>query len=147
MPTEMGWRHITFTVNGERVTGFANEDPPVEFPDIDLIERTRGPDGTAHDLSTGTKGGEVMVKLLPTSRFVGVVLRWMARILNDEILDFEGSYADSRLGISSLLRGGKLIKCPPAVVPGETFECTFDFEEIVPQADRHQVDPPPGNLA
>ena len=146
MPTELGWRHIQMVINGIRVTGYSDDSPPVEFPDIELLQETWGPDGTLHLLSTGRKGGEVMVKLLPTSAFVEHLLRWHADIQGDENLEFEGTYADARLNFSCLMRGGKLKICPPAVVPGETFEATFVFEELIPQADRFLVSPPPGNL-
>ena len=146
MPTELGWRHITFILNGERVTGFAKDTPPVDFPGIDLLEEDWGPDGTLHVMSTGRKGGELTIKLLPTSNFCGKFLRWHAQIQNDEILDFEGSYSDARLNYSTLLRGGKLKTCPPAIVPGQMFEVMMLFEELIPQADNFIVDSPPGNL-
>ena len=146
-PTETSHRRTILIINGNRVTALADDDPPVMFEKIPLTEVKWGPDGTMYVHGTARKGGPVTIKVFPTSKFAQDCLRYHARIQADEVLDFEGSYGDPTLGFSCLLRGGKMTECPPAIVPNQTFEVDFVFEEIIPSADGSTVAPPPGNLS
>ena len=144
MPTETSHRHVILSINGERVTGLAAGDAPVTFESIPLNEITWGADGTMYVHGTARKGGPVMVKLLPTSKFAATLLRWRGRITNDERLEFAGSYADPQLGFACTMRGGVLTECPPMLVPNTDFEATFTFEELVSEADAASFSSVPG---
>ena len=143
MSTTLSFRHISFQVNGHEFTAWADEDPPVDFDKVDLLEITRGRDGTLYTSDKGVRGGNVTVKLLPTSPSAIRCLQWLNESLQDEDLDFEAIYADSRLGIALTLQGGKLMGCDPTIVDGKTFECTWVFEEFVPDVDGATLAPGP----
>ena len=135
--------HSILTINGEQVQQLADDDVPVEMPDMDLYETTRGKDGAMYAFGTGVRGGEVTVKLLPTSVTAKSWLRKVALIQRGASIVWEGVWEDSTLGYSTLLRGGVLKKAPPAVHPGKNVEFMFDFEECVPQYDSANFDPLP----
>lgn len=143
MPTILSSRHAELTINGHRFTGFSDDDPPVEFPDIELITTMRGRDGAMYASDTAIQGGEVTVKLLPTSQSAKQVLRWMTEILRGGRMLFQGSYADTELGYSVQLKGGMLKTAPPSVVPGKTYEATFEFEQLLPDYDGANFAPAP----
>lgn len=143
MATIFSWRQIQLLLNGHRFTGFADEDPAVEFDSVDLAEITTGRDGTLHADDTGVLGGPVTIKLLPGSESVKQCLRWKAERDRGEHTEFEGTFADPTLGFSAALRGGIFMSCPTMTVPGQTFEVVFHFEEIVPDADGANFSPSP----
>ena len=135
MTTTLSSRHINLILNGHRFTGYAEDDPPVEFPDMDLVETVTGRDGAMYANDTAMLGGDVTVKLLPTSESSKQVLRWLAQRQRGERLEFEGEYGDTALGYDVVLRGGVMKTCAPATVPGKTFEVVFAFEELIPNYD------------
>lgn len=135
MTTQLSYLHSVLIINGERVTGFSEDDVPVELPDIDLSEAIFGQDGTMYTSGTAIIGGEVMVRLLPTSPAIPRFLRFHSEIQQGARIDFEGSWADPDLGYSTLMQGGVLRVCPPGISPNKTFEMTFDFEKLIPQFD------------
>ena len=135
MTTQTSHRKCTLELMGETVTGLADDDPPVEIPQIEMITTKFGQDGTMYAHNLEILGGELMVKLLPTSPWCKKMLRWMAEMQNGMRLDFTGTYGDSELGFSTQLEGGVMTKCPPAVIPNQTFEVSFMFEEMRPQYD------------
>ena len=143
MPSQTSHLKQTLEINGTVVTGLADDDPPVDIPEIELITTKFGQDGTLYAHATEVVGGEVMVKLLPTSQFAATVLRWNAEIQNGARLIFSGNYGDPELGYSMQMEGGVLTKCPPSVIPNKTFECTFMFEELRPQYDGAKFAPGP----
>ena len=122
-------------INGERVTGLAEDDPPVEMPEIELYSEKFGQDGTMYVMTTSRRGGEVVVKLAPSSPFVKKWLGLHARILSGERIPISGEYGDPGLKFSSLLRNGVMKQSPSGVSPGKTAEFTFVFEEIIPNYD------------
>ena len=134
-PTQLSNRHAILTLNGRRITAFSDDEPPVELPEIELAKTTRGQDGSMYATGTAAKGGEVMVKLLPTSPDTKWLMRKHAQIQNGARITFKGSYGDSEIGYKVLLRGGVLVKAPAGISPGKNVEFTFDFEEVIPQFD------------
>ena len=141
MPTQLSHLKQVLILNGKRVSGLADEDPPIEFPQIQLLEDTWGKDGTLYTVATEILGGEVTIKLLPTSPDVKRFLRWFAQIQNRRRIRFEGSYGDSELNYSTLMQGGEMKECPPTIVPGQSFEAMFVFEKLIPQYDSARFDP------
>ena len=142
-PTQLSHSHQVLIINGERVSGLAPGDNPVELPTITLVEEEYGSDGIMYTMATSVKGGEVKVKLQPTSATVQTWMRDFARIQQGERIAYNGSYGDSELGYNTALRGGVLKMAPPGVTPGVNAEFTFVFEECVPEFDSAQFRPAP----
>ena len=143
MPEILSHRHIIFRLNGKRLQGFADEDPPVEFPEIDMLDAVFGKDGALYGNDTAILGGEVVAKFQPTSQACIDILRWFAQRQRGSRLAFAGSYADLELGYSLDLRGGLFKMTKPIIVPGETFQATWVFEELIPDVDGVSFDPVP----
>ena len=143
MPKQNSIRHIDFTINGHRIDGWADDDPPYEFPDIDTVEIKYGKDGSLYASDTGIQGGEVMLKLLPDSRSTKQILRWFAERQRGTALEFTGSFNDTERGYSVQMKGGFLKRCPAGTSINKTFEPVFEFEQILPDYDAADFDPPP----
>ena len=135
MVTEQSHRDIVFILDGHRVTGFAEDDPPVDFPAIELLTEKYGQDGQMYVMSTARRGGQFTVKLLPTSPTTKLWMRHHAEIQNGAIKNYAGSYADPNLDYDTLIRGAKLKTAPSTVVPGVTAEFVFVAQELIPEFD------------
>lgn len=146
MPTILSHRHIELVINGHRFDGYADDDSPVEFPDMELVDTQRGKDGTLYGTDTAMIGGEVTVKLLPVSQSAIRVLRWFDEIQRGARLEFEGNYGDAELNYSAQMRGGFLKRCPAMIDPGKTFEVVFEFEQIIPDMDGARFAPAPVSI-
>lgn len=137
-------RHITCILNGRRIGGWANENPPYEFVDVpELTEVEEGPDGTMHAMDTGKQGGGFMLKLLSSSQDAAWFLQRRAARNRGERLIYNGSLGDSEQGFSAQMQRGVLVVCPPGIVPGQVFEVTLRFQEIQSSADGARFTPPP----
>ncbi len=144
MPTQLTHAHQVLIMNGVRVTGLADDENPVELPSIVLAEVKFGKDGTMFPMGTSMQGGEVMVKLLPTSPQVKDWMRKHAQIQQGARINWSGSYGDSQLGYSTLLEGGVLTEAPSGITPGgSSVEFKFQFEQITPQFDQAKFAPSP----
>ena len=143
MPNELSHRQCELILNAHRFTGFSDDDPPVDFPAIDLTKIQYGQDGTLYATDTGRQGGEMMVKLAPSSPSAQRIARWFRERQQGARRTFSGTYGDPGLGYSLTLEGGKLVSAPPIVVPGQTYEAKFSFERLIPQMDGAQFDPAP----
>ena len=143
MTNQLSHINSVLTMNGTRVQGLSDDDLPVELPDIQLAEAKYGKDGTMYTIGSGMKGGDVIVRLLPSSRTGAEWIKMHAEIQSGEVIDWEGIWQDSHLGYSTLLRGGVLTTAPSGVHPGKNLEFTFAFEEVLPQFDGANFDPAP----
>lgn len=135
MPTILSHRHIKMTINGIRITGFADDDQPVSFPNIEMVDPKFGKDGSLYGTDTGMLGGEVTIKLLPAAPFVKQCLNWMAERHKLVRRTFYGTYGDNQLNFQISMLGGMLKSCTSASTPGQTFEIVFVFEELIPDYD------------
>ena len=142
-PNYLSHAHQVLVVNGERVTNLATGDNPVELPQIPIVEEEFGSDGTMYVNGTSIKGGEVKVKLQPTSPQVKQWMRDFAEIQQGARINYTASYGDTELGYSTTMRGGFLKMAPPGITPGVTAEFTFVFEELIPEFDNAQFRPSP----
>ena len=132
MPEPQSHGGMNLIWDGERVTEFADEDPPVEFEPMTLGETTRGMDGAMYIRGTNQVGTRMTVKLLPTAK---QVKKWMlehARIQNGDWLRHRGSYGDPRLGTSTQIEGAYMVGAPAAIPPGVTAEFIFECERVIP---------------
>lgn len=143
MPNQTSHKHFFLIMNGERVEGLSDDDPPIEFEDIDYNEEVYGMDGTMYTKATNRRGAPMTVKLLPTSTTAAKWMQRQADIQNGAQLGWEGSYGNPALGAVTELRGGVLKTAPPALVPGTNPNFVFVFEETEPQYDAVNFAPSP----
>ena len=60
--------HISLILNGKTISGFADEERPVEFPATDdLIDVKYGNDGSMYGMTKPMYGGEITIRLAPSS--------------------------------------------------------------------------------
>jgi len=135
MTTQLSTRSSILILNGVRITGFSDDDNPVEFSESELATVKFGQDGTMYSNATGNQGGEMTVKLLPSSPSAKWLMRHAARIKAGAVIYWNGSYGDPTLNYKVTLRGGVMTKPPNAIVPGTDPAFMFTFEEIVPDFD------------
>lgn len=140
---EDSWRRVSFILNGHRFQGWSDDKPPIDFPKIELKETKRGADGVLYATDTGIRGGEVTVKLFPTSVSTQRVLKWRAEAQRDRALVFNGSFVNPDTNSSSRMKNGYLKSSDGESVPGKTFMATFEFEQIIPSADSGTFSPRP----
>ena len=135
MATQLSNSAIVFILNGHRFSGFADEDPPVDFEVPEIATANFGKDGGLYTNDTGKRGGELTVKLLPASPSTKWMMRNHSLIKTGSIIHWSGTYSDPNLSYHSVLRGGVLTKAPNATPPGQNAEFMFVFEEIIPDYD------------
>ena len=143
MPTLASHLHQTLILNGHRFVNLADNERPIELPSIEMLTHRFGKDGGMLATRTNIQGGEVMVRLLPTSQSVKFVLKQRALMNNGKRINFSGSYSDSQLNFTIQLVGGFLKACPPGIEPDVDFECTFLFEQIIGNFDAAKFAAPP----
>ena len=143
MTNTTNFRHIEMDINGHVVQNWADEDPPVEFEGIDMVDVVFGRDGAMYVNDKAMLGGEVKIMLLPTSPTALRCIRWFAERQNDRRLTFEATYQDTALNYGMRMVGGVLKQCDPIIVPGKTYEATFVFERFIPDVDGARFNPPP----
>ncbi len=143
MPNQTSHRHSFLIINGERVEGLSDDDPPIEFEDVDFVEEVYGMDGTMYTKGTNKRGTQMTVKLLPTSTTAAKWMQRIADIMNGAQLGWEGSYGNPALGAVTELRGGVFKTGPVALVPGANPNFVFVFEEVEPQYDAVNFAPSP----
>jgi len=133
---------VDLTLNGHLIQGLSDDTDAVTMPDIELTTVRRGANGELLSFRTGNRGGEVMIKLLPSSPTHAFLQRQVAQINNPD----DPARVNGALGINDVLNGIQ-VSCRRGVLKtapfGQTYgqgeaanrEYTFDFEEIVPQYD------------
>ena len=134
-PVVLSWRHIKLKIGGYTFKSLANDDQPVVFPNIEMVDVVYGKGGELYGNETGMLGGDVTVKVLPASPDAQTLLTWLAQRQKGSRRTFEGSFGDSVLNFSVELRGGIFKSCTMATSPGAAFEAVFAFQEIIPDYD------------
>ena len=137
-------RNISLLLQGHRFQSFAEEEEPVSFDAPEMLSVKYGDDGTMYVKSSGMLGGEMTVRLAPTSRSAGWCLTRRMEVKRGTPMVLAGTYSDPNRNYSADLRGGVLVSCPTAVTPGTTFEATFKFEEIDAHSEGALFGDPPG---
>ena len=140
--------HIECIISGERMTGWADEERPVEFPDgAGRTEFKTGADGGMYGVGKAMFGGPVTFKFEPTSPSAQYWVRRneeykQSQINNTRSRIYSGTYSDSVQGRSARFEGGQIQDCPDMVEPGITFEVTLMFERIAGNVDGAVFHPP-----
>ena len=98
--------HTNVILLNTRITGFAEEEQPVEFPAEELLSLKRGADGGVYGVDNAMFGGLVIFRLAPTGPGAKAFIQW--RAMNDQAtrngtpkMIFEGSYSDTFQGRSA----------------------------------------------
>ena len=98
-----------------------------------------GADGQMFASSTGERGGEVGIKLLPVSRSHRFMQQQMAQILGGQTVRWNGTVENSAQGFSTSLRNGVLKTGPAGNTVGKgsaaNREYLFHFEVVLPNYD------------
>jgi hypothetical protein len=124
-------------INGHTVTGFSEDADGISFPNIDLATVTRGADGKMVAVSTGDKGGPLVLKLLPNSPSVKFFMNAVTAQMNGGAVKWAGNIRDASNQISFSLSNGTLTNAPLGQTIGKgsakNAEFTIEFEAITPE--------------
>ena len=147
MPDQFNANEIIVRLNGHTFVGFADEDDAIDLPEIELAEIVRGMDGTMYSTSTGNKGGEVMLKFLPSSPSVVFMQNQAVAIQRGAVVNWNGEIRNIRQNYAVRLEGGVLTKYPAGHTMGkanvESMIYTWEFELIKPDYSAALFDQPP----
>lgn len=143
MPTQISQQHQVLILNGHRFSGFADEEPAVELEPVELLMEKWSKDGALHGVGTNRKGGQMTVKLQPTSPSAKWMLGQHAEIQRGERIEWNGTYGDPGLNYDQTLRGGLLKSCPFGTSPDQTFEVVLIFERVTPDYGAADFSPTP----
>jgi len=125
---------VTVTLNTITITGFSDSETAIELPEIILANEKVGADGQLTASGTGTRGGEVSVELLPTSRSVILLSSLAEQMKKGAHLNFNGTIASNLNGSSVQLINGFLKSYPPYPPLGKgavgNMKYVFFFEQI-----------------
>lgn len=129
---QMSWVTYGLTLNAHRFSGLADDDQPIELPDIETMITYRGRDGGAYFMDTMMRGGPLMLRLLPTSPSTMFLLECVNRLQLGALIAWNGEVHDRRFGRLELTNG-VLTRYRPFITPGQNYEVTFEFENMVPK--------------
>ena len=139
--------HVDLLLNGHRVVGWAEDDPPYDWDYEESSQRKRGQDGTLYGLSLPAFGGTFRGMLQPGSPST----RWciqQEQLRKNAIKDrmrprvFGGSFSDPAFGLSYTLSGGIIVIFPATMVANRSYEFSIEFEEITSSVDGAVFQPP-----
>lgn len=129
-------RDVRLVLDGERITGFAAVERPVEHPNESWLNKKVGADGAHYNMDNAQLGGMVTVHLASSSRSIPWLLKRRERRLTEGALDsFKGSYSIPKDGLNVEYFGCSWEQIPPTYEPGQDFTFAFDVERIDPNAD------------
>ena len=103
----------TLTLNGTTITGFSEDTDAIEIPSITLSEVRRGADGKMTAATTGDKGVDLSIKLLPTSDSVKFLSSIVEQQKRGARVVFNGSLVNHETGASLSLTNGVILEAPP----------------------------------
>lgn len=127
---------VALVLNGHTVTGYGDDTDALSLPNIDLANVVRGADGKMVSVSTGDKGGPLVIKLLPNSPSVAFFMNAVTAQLNGASVKWNGLIRDSINQVNVALYNGTLSNAPLGQTMGKgdagNREFTFEFERITP---------------
>ena len=139
--------HTNFILNGHRCRGWGNVADALQFPDIEMAQTERGADGQMVASSTGVRGGEVMLKLMPNSPTFVYLMQKKAEIDRGAAIQFNATSRNAQTGITTRLERGVLKRAPAAQTVGNATppmrEFTIDFETIITDTTGARILEPP----
>ena len=126
--------HVSVTLGGHLVRGFADEDDALMLPDaVSFFEVSRGADGSMEVMRNGVKGGELQLKLQPSSPSVQFFMNQVSLQMGDQgssgtIVSWQGEVIDSRNGAKVTLSDGVLTEAPLGQTYGAGAAATMVFK-------------------
>ena len=136
------WENNDENVNNHTVTGWSDDADALTMPDEFEIMNTRfGAGGDLAAFRTGMRGGDVTIKLLPTSPSVVHFMRRLQFVLRPEnYLRFDGRVTDNTNDFYFDLEDGVMVASPLGVTIGSGDAANrmfrFSFARIVPHWDK-----------
>ena len=143
--------HISLVLNEYTISGFADEERPVEFPSSDdLLDRKYGNDGSMYGMSKPMYGGDLTIRLAPTSHATAWFVKERIKLKNaqtngDPLPTYSGTFKDEGQGRKAELSGGYLLRCADLPEAGQTFEVVIAFERIIGNVDAAKFQPAPSD--
>ena len=130
---------VTLTLNGHKVTGFADSADAITMPTIEQVMTKTGADGRIQAHSTGTKGGDVTITLQPTSPSHLFFQKQAVLQQGGAGTVWRGTLRDAQSGLTVRLENGYLRNYTPAGAVGKgdakDQAYMFTFERIIPNVD------------
>ena len=127
---------VSLILNGHTVTGYSDDTDALSLPNIDIANVVRGADGKMVAVSTGDKGGPLVIKLLPNSPSVSFFMNVAVAQMNGAAVKWYGIIRDSINQTNTVLFKGTLSNVPLGQTMGKgvagTREFTIEFERITP---------------
>ena len=124
--------------NGHRIQGWSDDADAFSTPDIDLAAVKRGADGKMIGVSTGEKGGPVVIKLLANSPSTKFFQTAATAQLNGICITWEMIARYPLAGVNVVYMNGILVHAPLGMTIGKgdikNMEFTFEFERILADA-------------
>ena len=131
--------HTVVIFNGHQVQGWSEDADAIGLPDIELASVRRGADGKMAAFSSGNKGGQVTLKLLPNSPSTRFFMQQVARILDGASVVWNGTVQNPQLGSGTRLLRGVMITGPGGLTQGmgdtANRNFVFEFERVIPDWD------------
>lgn len=127
---------VSVVLNGHTVTGYSDDTDALSLPNVDLANVVRGADGKMVSVSTGDKGGALIIKLLPNSPSVSFFMNAVVAQMNNASVKWNGIIRDSITQVNVVLYNGTLTNVPLGQTMGKgdagNREFTIEFERITP---------------
>ena len=145
--------HRDHRVNGHRMSGFADVERPIQYPDdVELFVITYGADGGMYARDLPRFGGMIIYRMLPTSPSTGWAIgerakKDFATRRGTRHTFYEGVEVEMPFGLAMSLQGGLLKRCAQRPEAGNpVFEFVIEYELIVPNIDAVEWSPSPSIL-
>ena len=145
MTTFISVEHASVVLNGHVVQGLSTDQDSIMMPDIEIARVERGATGTMYAASTGDKGGQFTLKLLPSSTSLRFFMGQFTLALRGAAIIWNGQVNNAQIGITAQLHRGVLVRGPGGHTFGKgsasTMEFVWEFERIIPIYDAMRVAP------
>ncbi len=133
--------HIECMINGHRVTGWSDDDPPYEIeddPDSNVVKI--GADGGKYGMSNPAFGGTLTLKVSPTSPTCQWAIQQNQERKNrqkDKQAEriYAGTLSDPVQGVDYRFEGGVIDVFPSMNVGNQTYEFSINFDEVISNVD------------
>ena len=139
--------HTTLILNDHRVVGFSADADAISFPDLELAQVERGADGLMVVSSTGNKGGQFIIKLMPNSPSTQFFMQQITQIQRGAAIEFGGTINNEVVRVSGRLDRGAIITGPAGQTIGKgsaaAREFIFEFETLLSNYDGANFVAPP----